>query len=108
MNDKQISKETANAYVREANCTASTRKKKYLTLQLLLKTLVDPNIALDKVRARISYMPKYVLKNTEISRYLAEQQSVNYEDYIIQRLRITYGLRINTIASLRLKHLEFL
>jgi integrase len=57
---------------------------------------------------RISYIPKYALTNQEISKYLKEQKIEDTEDYLIQRLMLTYGLRVNTIALLKVKHLEFI
>jgi len=57
---------------------------------------------------RISYTPKFPLSDNELKNYLEEQKKVNHEDYIIQRLLSTYGLRVNTIALLKLKNLEFL
>lgn len=51
---------------------------------------------------------KYALSAEEIKDYLIEQKQESKEDFLIQLLMITYGLRINTIGGLRLKHLEFM
>lgn len=106
--NKEISTDNANTYLANIVCKASTRRTKHLVLQNLLKYLVDPYIVLNKVKMRISYTPKYAMSQRDISRYLTEQKDIDGEDYLIQRLMIIYGLRINTVASIRIKHLEFL
>jgi hypothetical protein len=107
-NQKRISQDTANEYLSKIECKASTRKKKQMMLQQLFKHLVDPSITLNKCRERISYTRKYAMKSNELQEYLEEQKGISAEFYLIQRLMSTYGLRINTIASLKIKHLVFL
>ena len=48
------------------------------------------------------------MKDEEFLPYQQEQKAINFEDYLIQKIMIRYGLRINSIASLRVKHLIFL
>jgi hypothetical protein len=104
---KPLGKESAETYLGSLTCKASTKKQKYNTIQLLLQHIIDPSIRLDKVRWRISVRPKYALSPKELRSYLREQQLINREDHLMQRFMATYGLRINTCASLRLKHLEY-
>ena len=106
-NKLPIGKESAQAYLANAKVRASTKRQKYLNLQLLLQHIIDPSIKLEKVRWRISFTPKYALSTSELHQYLNEQKRINSEDYLIQRLLIVYGLRINTCASLKIKHLEY-
>jgi hypothetical protein len=106
-NKKLISPETANQYLASLKCRASTLKKKQMTLQYLLKFLVDPNIKLNPIRMRISYQPKYSLSETELDAYLEEQKE-DPEMYLIQKIMVTYGLRVNTPAGLKFKHLLFM
>ena len=108
-NKKSVSVDSANTYIASlSNRAASTQRTKHNVLQVLLQHLIDRNIQLNKFRMRISYTPKRALSNEEIREYLEEQRRVDREDYLIQRLLITYGLRINTIALLKIKDLEFL
>jgi hypothetical protein len=108
-NNKNLSKDSANEYLGTlSQLAASTQRTKYLILQVLLQHIIDPSIRLNKFRMRISYMPKRALTDEEIRIYLEEQKKINLEDYVIQRLLILYGLRINTIALLKIKDLEFL
>jgi hypothetical protein len=108
-NNKTLSKDSANEYLGTfTKLAASTQRTKYITLQVLLQHLIDPSLRLNKFRMRISYLPKRALTDEEIRLYLEEQKNIDFEDYVIQRLLILYGLRINTIALLKIKDLEFL
>ncbi len=40
--------------------------------------------------------------------YLDEQNKINFEDYLQQKLMATYGLRVNTIGLLKISDLEFI
>ena len=107
-NNRTVSADSANTYISSLKCRASTQRKKHNTLQLLLQHLIDRNVRLNKFRMRISYAPKKPLSDKELNDYLEEQRLINTEDYIIQLLMSTYGLRINTAALLKIKDLEFL
>jgi len=107
-NNKTISKESVNTYIASLECKDSTQKRKHLTMQVLMQHVIDPTIKLNKFRKRVEYKPKKAFENEELKEYLAEQKSLNIEDYLIQTLMATYGLRINTIAQLRKYHLVFL
>jgi ribosomal protein S24E len=107
-NRKSISVDSANSYIGSLDSKASTQRTKHTTLQVLLQHLIDRNIHLNRFRMRISFKPKRALSNEELAQYLEEQQGKDREDYIIQRLLVTYGLRINTIALIRIEDLEFL
>lgn len=106
-NSKTVSKESANTYLANIKCKASTLKKKQLMIQTILQFLIDSNIQLNKVSMRITYQPKYAMTSEEITDYLEEQKE-HSENYLIQRLMLTYGLRINTIALLKRKHLTYM
>jgi len=79
-----------------------------LTLQVLIQHLIDPTIKLNKFRKRIEYKPKKAFSKEELRDYLIEQKSIDNEDFLIQTLMATYGLRINTIAQLKKSHLGFI
>lgn len=97
-NKKTMSVESANTYISSLkDCRASTQRKKQYMLQTLLQHVVDRSIKLDRFRMRISYIPKFALSNEELSKYLEEQKEIDQEDYLIQRLLSTYGLKINTL-----------
>ncbi len=100
--------DSANTYLSEQQCRASTLRKKQLMLQTLLQQIIDPSIKLNKIRMRISFTPKYALSDKEIADFLEEQKNIDSEDYLIQRLMLRYGLRVNTLALLKIKDLEFL
>ena len=106
-NKKSIDADSANSYLSSSKCKPSTLKKKQMILQNLLKVIIDRQIKLNPVRMKISYQPKYSLSDQEIKKYLDEQRS-NPEMYLIQKLMITYGLRVNTPAGLKVKDLTFL
>jgi integrase len=106
-NNKMISKETANEYISKLKSKPSTRKKKQGMLQILFKHLLDNSITLNKTRERVTYKSKYAMTDEDIQKYMSEQQGINSENYLMQRLMLTFGLRVNSIALLRIKHLEF-
>jgi hypothetical protein len=103
-----VSKETANTYLSSVICKPSTLRKKQYMLQLILQHLLETTVNLNKIRKRINFKPKYALTQLEINNYLEEQKKLNGEDYLIQKLLLIYGLRINTIGLLKFQHLEFL
>ena len=107
-NKRVFSADTANSYIATLKNRASTIRKKHNTIQLLLQHLIDRNVRLNRFRMRISYLPKKALSEREVQAYLEEQRGINAEDYLIQLLLCTYGLRINTIALLKIRDLEFL
>jgi len=106
-NKKNVDIDTANSYLNCLKCKSSTLRKKQMILQTILRVVYDPNIRLNPVRLRISYMPKYSLSDKEIEQYM-EEQIDDQEYYLIQRLMIVYGLRINSPAALKVKHFLFL
>ena len=108
LNNKSITKENANSYISSLECKDSTQKRKHLTLQVLIQYLIDPTIKLNKFRKRVEYKSKKALTKEELKDYLKEQKSINLEDFLIQTLMATYGLRINSIAQLKKSHLEFI
>lgn len=108
-NKETPSKESANTYIGKLEkCKPSTQKRKLSMLQLILQHIIDPSIKLNKFGKRISFAPKHALSEEEITNYLKEQKKINFEDYLIQKFMIIYGLRVNTCSALKLKDLEFL
>ena len=107
-NKKTISIDSANTYIASVKGRSSTQRSKHNMLQTLLQHLIDRNIKLNRFNMRISYRPKRALSDAELNKYLNEQKEINSEDYLIQLLLITYGLRINTIALMKIEDLEFL
>ena len=107
-NKLNIDPETANSYLAQLKCRPSTLKRKHSSLENIFQFVYDNSIKLNKVRMRISFIPKYAMSNEEIAKYLREQSKINHEDYLMQRLMVLYGLRVNTIALLKVHHLEFL
>ena len=108
-NNEVINKDTANTYLASLeNRRASTIRTKHSLLENIFKFLLDPTVSLNKFNRRISFTPKYVMKDEELIPYQEEQRGINFEDYLIQKLLMRYGLRINSIASLKIKHLVFL
>ena len=107
-NKKVISVDSANTYIASVKGRPSTQRSKHNMLQTLLQHLIDRNIKLSRFNMRISYRPKRALSDAELRKYLEEQMGVDPEDYLIQKLLITYGLRINTIALMKMEDLEFL
>jgi integrase len=101
-------RDSANTYLSTLKCRASTLRRKQCMMQNMLRFLIDPSVKLNRVSTRINFVPKYPLSDKEINDYLKEQKALNYEDYLVQRLLITYGLRINSVSSLKKKHLIFL
>jgi hypothetical protein len=106
-NKKSIDSDSVNMYLSTLKCKSSTLKKKQAILQNILRLLVDSNIKLNPIRINIAYQPKYSLSNEEVTKYL-EEQNADPELYLIQKLMIRYGLRVNTAAGLKKKHLYFL
>jgi integrase len=105
---KIISRESANEYLSQLKGKPSTKKKKQGMLQKLFKHLLDSTVMLNKSRERVSYKPKYAMTAEDTRKYLEEQKSLDPEYYLIQRFMLTYGLRVNTVGLLRIKHLEFM
>ena len=106
--NKKITLENANEYISSLKCKDSTQRRKHMTLQIILKEVFDSNMNLNKYRKRVETKPKKPFTNDELTNYLLEQKSLDPEDYLIQRLLATFGLRINSIASLKVSNLEFL
>lgn len=104
-----MSVDSANSYIASLDCAASTQRTKQTILQIILQHIIDRNIYLNRRRRNISFAPKKALSDEELNKYLEEQKSLcNREEYLIQKLLILYGLRVNTIALLKIKDLEFL
>lgn len=108
INEKVISVDSANSYIASVKGRPSTQRSKHNMLQTLLQHLIDRNIKLNRFKMRISFKPKRALSDLELRKYLEEQKEINSEDYLIQMLLIIYGLRINTIALMKIEDLEFL
>jgi hypothetical protein len=70
----------------------STLRTKHSLLENILKFLIDPIINLNPFNKRITFTPKYVMKDEEIGPYLEEQKKINIEYYLIQKLMISYPL----------------
>jgi integrase len=69
--------------------------------------MIDSNARLMKVGV-YHIKKKYPMKNDELSAYMAEQKTWRTsEDYFIQFLMALYGLRVNAVSGLRIKHLDF-
>ncbi len=100
--------ESANSYLGSLEKKASTLRTKQGLLQNILQIVVDPTIKLNQVKRRITFTPKYALTDKELEAYLKEQKRLNKENYLIQKLLATYGLRINSAAAIKIKHLEYL
>ena len=99
---------SANEYLAKLDNRVSTIIKKRSNLQSVLSTLSETPIKLRRIRKKAQYRPKYALSQKEIELYLEEQREFSYKDWLIQRILIEFGCRINTIGSLRLKHFEFI
>ena len=108
INRFEICKETANSYLASLTNKETTIKQKARDLQYLFRSLIDPYIVINPYRKKVEVTPKYSLKDEELNKYLEEQKRIDKQDYLIQLMLAKYGLRINTAASLRLKHLTFL
>lgn len=110
--DKKLSKDTADDYISHLNQTGrntiSTIKKKKNTLEKVLTRVLGKKIELERINKRSTFKEKYPMTEKDITNYLSEQLKINFEDYIIQRLCITFRLRINTIALFKLCHFDFL
>ena len=108
-NNEVVNKDTANTYLASLEGRRdSTLRTKHSLLENIFKFLVDPTVTLNKFNRRIAFTPKYVMKDEELLPYQREQKGINFQDYLIQKLLIRYGLRINSISSLKVKHLVFL
>jgi len=99
---------TANSYLTRLKLQVSTIKNKRNRLQSILRHLTGQSLFLSRIRRRIRRMPKYRLSASEISDYLEEQRSINFEDYLVQLILATYGCRIHSCSDLRLRNLDFL
>jgi integrase len=99
---------SANEYLASLDNKVSTIIKKRSNLQSILSNLSETSIKLRRIRKKAQYRPKYALSQQEIEQYLKEQRKILYSDWLIQKILIEFGCRINTIGSLKLKHLEFL
>ena len=103
-----ISIDSANTYISSLQCKDSTAKRKFLNLQVVLQAIINPAVKLNKFRKRISYKNKRPLTSDEIKNFLKEQKANNNEMYLMCKLLSLYGLRVNTISSLKVSHLQFL
>ncbi len=99
---------SANSYLARLKLEVSTIKKKRNRLQSIIRHLTGQSIFLTRIRRRIRRMPKYKMSYSEISEYLEEQRSLDLEDYLIQLILATYGCRIHSCSSLKLRNLHFL
>ena len=99
---------SANKYISKLNCRLSTILKKRSSLQAILSFLLSTVVRLRPIRKKPQYKQKYPLSEAEIKSYLQEQKKVNKQDYLIQKLLLEFGCRINTAGSLRVHHLQFL
>jgi hypothetical protein len=106
-NSKTMDADSANLYLSSLKCRTSTLKKKQTIMQTILRLVYDPSVRLNMVKRKVQFKPKYSLSQTEVDDYLEEQRG-DIEFYIIQKLLIKFGLRVNTPALLKIKHLLFL
>lgn len=96
---------SANRYISSISFQHSTLVTKRSCLQSILQTVLERRVVLRKLRKRLHLIvPKYALSENEIRDYLKEQEKINKEDHLIQLLLVSYGLRINSIAGLMVKH----
>ena len=66
-NNLLVNKDTANTYLSSlTNRRASTIRAKHSLLDNIFKFLIDPTVMLNKFNRRISFTPKYVMKDEEI------------------------------------------
>lgn len=100
--------DSANRYLSTLKCKISTLVKKRNNLQSVLHQVLGTSFQLVKIKKKLSILPKYALSDSEIETYLKEQKELCCEDYLIQLLLITFGCRINTAGSIKVKDLEFL
>lgn len=111
-NDLKLCKENADEYIlhlyRTGRHTVSTLKKKKHTLEIIMSRILGSQIILEGVNKLTCYKEKYPMTESDVKNYLAEQINISYEDYIIQRLCISYSLRINSPGLMKLCHLDFL
>jgi integrase len=68
----------------------------------------NDSIKLKLIRMKHDKKQKYCLSEDETDRYLIEQFHVNYEDYLLQRVLIETGCRINAMARIKIENLEFM
>lgn len=100
--------DSANSYIENSKATLSTIIKKKGNIQSILSHILNTRINLRKIRRKPTFKPKYALSAKEVEDYLSEQKQVDYEDYLLQKLLIEYGCRINTAGAIKVSHLEFL
>ena len=98
----------ANSYLESCKNTLSTIIRKKGNLQSILSYVLNSRVLLRKIRKKPVFTPKYALTQSEIHAYLKEQRKISEDDFLLQKLLIDYGCRINTAGSIKVKHLEFL
>jgi len=99
---------SANKYISQLKNKLSTILKKRSSLQAILSYFLNSTIRLRPIRKKPQYKQKYPLSEAEIKKYLLEQRKVNKQDYLIQKLLLEFGCRVNTAGYLRVHHLQFL
>jgi integrase len=100
--------QSAERYLAQLPSQVSTIKSKKNRLQSILRFLTGSSIIIRGTRRRIRHMPKYKMSQEEVEKYLAEQNEISHEDFIVQSIMARYGCRISACSGLRLRHLEFL
>lgn len=100
--------QSAERYLSQLPSQVSTLKNKKNRLQSILRFLTGTSIIIRGTRRRIRHMPKHKMSHDEVEKYLAEQEEISQEDFIVQSIMARYGCRISACSGLRLRHLEFL
>jgi len=103
-----LSDQSSNKYLQNLKVSLSTILKKRGNLQSILSHLVGRKVKLLRIGKKVKPKLKYALSIEEIDAYLKEQIEIDEQDYLIQRLLLEYGCRVNTAGLLKLRHLEFL
>jgi integrase len=104
-----LNAKSANAYIGQAKCAISTRITKRNTLQDLMRRIYgNDNLKLYPIRQKYSVKQKHSLSDVELEKYFKEQENLDHELYLAQRLMAVYGLRVSSVAALKKKHLDFI
>lgn len=98
--------DSANTYLASLKCKGSTLMKKIGILQQILKIVIDPTVKLNQYKSKVQFKKKAVLDEAELNEYLEEQKTISSHDYILQLIMATYGLRVSSVAALKLKNIS--
>lgn len=106
-----LDKKTINMYFKNiySKYKYSTLVKKRSKMQAILREInKNPLFSLPKIPKKYDKRLKYAMNDEEIQSYLDEQKRFGNTNYLIQRILIETGCRINSVVRLRVSDLEFL